>query len=169
MWKPLHLQPSAFIKRKRRKQEPPFPSFLMPHPDLNKVKPELHKIGPLEIGHSSIQGYRVSMEDDHIVAKLGGLEDHVLVGVFDGHSGDFTAKFVANKLHHIIEATKEWKDYLKLDTKSRAKKGPELLSRALVTAYLNLDEELRAILVKDGKVITNLFHFSISASYSFVL
>jgi serine/threonine protein phosphatase PrpC len=90
-----------------------------------------------------MQGYRVNMEDAHVIEEFTGINDHTLVGVFDGHAGKGTADYASLCLLETIENTKEWNSYLKLDEKRRnTPAGIELIQQALVFAYLSIDYEL---------------------------
>merc|ERR1711934_126379 len=84
---------------------------------------------------SSMQGWRVAMEDAHIqVHKVGSRSDINLFGVFDGHGGSFAAQYVENKLHDKLVNTDEWR---------HDSTDPNSLCAALKAAALSLDEDLR--------------------------
>ncbi|CAD7943486.1 unnamed protein product [Amoebophrya sp. A25] len=62
------------------------------------------------LGASSMQGWRVNMEDAHLVHEaFGGKEDTFLIGVFDGHGGPEVAKFVAKHLGNTILESESYK------------------------------------------------------------
>jgi serine/threonine protein phosphatase PrpC len=143
MWLPYHRSPSFARKRKQRVQEEEFPSWLMPQPDTTHIGGENVHINGLEIGHSSIQGYRQSMEDQHIITKLS-LANHTLVAILDGHAGEFAAKFAASMLAKHIERTKSWKDYCAQSVSARSD-ATGFLSSALVSAYMSIDEEMKEL------------------------
>jgi len=147
-WIPYHLGPS-FKRYKKRKIDNDDDDmntsmgFLLPHPKTDLIDNENVVINNLEIGHSSMQGYRVNMEDAHVIEEFTGINDHTLVGVFDGHAGKGTADYASLCLLETIENTKEWNSYLKLDEKRRnTPAGIELLQQALVFSYLSIDYEL---------------------------
>jgi serine/threonine protein phosphatase PrpC len=99
-------------------------------------------LNKLEIGHSSIQGYRPHMEDQYVAQLLDGLEDHVLVAVMDGHAGPGAAQFTSRRLSSIIGQTEQFRRYVSMDVAARASlAGVELLSAALIQAYVDMDAE----------------------------
>lgn len=125
-------------------QQTTYPSFLLPHPKTKKLSRENKVIEDMEIGHSSMQGYRTTMEDQHVINTMSALPNHVLVAIMDGHAGTFAAELTSLHLKPNIEETDEWKEYLELAEDER-EKNPELLGRALVQSFINLDEELRSL------------------------
>ena len=51
-----------------------------------------------------LQGYRDSMEDEHLIHfKLKNHKNCSVFGVFDGHGGELTSKFVKNSLIKILQ------------------------------------------------------------------
>lgn len=149
-WLPYHLEPS-FKRLKKRKADDDNNNddmntsmgYLLTQPKTEILDNENTIICGLEIGHSSMQGYRVNMEDAHIIEEFNDIKDHILVGVFDGHAGKGTADYASLCLLETIENTKEWNSYMKLDEKGRkSTAGIELLQQALVFAYLQIDFEL---------------------------
>jgi serine/threonine protein phosphatase PrpC len=114
-------------------------------------------------GHSSIQGWRSSMEDKYIIEDLTSIPKHSLVAVFDGHAGVECAAFCSNNLVNILQETPAWKLYKVLYSTgnngknmhkkpiSDADERNKLLSQALVEAYLKLDLEfLRSLVPRDA-------------------
>lgn len=82
-------------------------------------------------GLSSMQGWRISMEDAHTaVLRLEGDDDIAFFAVFDGHGGAGTAKFAGKTLHKRLAAEPAFlqKDY----------------GAALKGAFLGADVDLRA-------------------------
>lgn len=72
-----------------------------------------------------------------------------------GHAGTYAAKYTARHLKEAVESTEEWIEYAAGKHKS---KDVELLGRALLQTYLELDEELlemtqAGIMVRDLCVI----------------
>ena len=49
----------------------------------------------LEIGHTSMQGFRCHMEDRHIIKRFKSLPDHTLLAVLDGHAGKGVSTYVS--------------------------------------------------------------------------
>ena len=46
---------------------PQIPAHLMKKPKTEVLDAEVMRVNGMELGHSSIQGYRVTMEDAHII------------------------------------------------------------------------------------------------------
>ena len=126
-------------------------------------------------GHSSLQGWRLHMEDAFIIRDLnsnddsdnngdnnGHLEGHSLLAVFDGHAGSLVSTFAASHLiPHLLE-TEEWQRYSQQLTAKKASNSTadiievenavereegtiHLLRLALVKTFVSLDETLRAL------------------------
>lgn len=87
MWIPLHRQPSFASKSNKAKKEnselDPM-AHLMKNPNTEKLQCENVEVNGMNIGHASMQGYRVSMEDEHIIETFESLPDHTLVAIMDG-------------------------------------------------------------------------------------
>jgi len=145
MWIPYHRQPHFSAYKKPRILEDATSSFFMSKPNTTKLHREHVKFhnDTIEAGHSSMQGYRVHMEDERIIDKMTDLEDHVFVAIMDGHAGTFAAHYTGKTLKAKLELTPEWLEYLQLSPQERTEKA-ELLSKAIVKTYLNLDDDLRA-------------------------
>jgi len=145
MWLPMHRRPSLLTNlRKKPKVETSAFSHLMSSPKTEKIDGEntIFEDLKMEIGHSGMQGYRVTMEDKHIIDRMT-LTDHVLVAIMDGHAGNLSAIHTANLLKAKIEETDSWKEYAKLDPADRKLRASiELLNKALVGAYEKMDEVL---------------------------
>ena len=87
-WMPYHLGPSFKRYKKRKIDNDDMNTsmgFLLPYPKTDLIDNENVVINNMEIGHSSMQGYRINMEDAHVIEEFTGINDHTLVGVFDGH------------------------------------------------------------------------------------
>ena len=74
-----------------------------------------------------------------------------------GHAGTFAAELASFHLKVTIEETDEWKEYLALAEEER-EKNPELLGRALVQSFIDLDEELR-IMKEAGMMVSQYLCF----------
>jgi hypothetical protein len=86
MWLPYHRLP-RFSAQKKRKVDDSQSSFFLSEPNTRKIHREnLSFNDSIEVGHSSMQGYRVHMEDERIIDKMTELNDHVLVAIMDGTS-----------------------------------------------------------------------------------
>lgn len=140
MWLPLHK--SLFFMRSTKRHiddnddDDPYSIFLK-KPKTQKIDNELiiTKDG-LEIGHSSMQGLRRHMEDQYIMDEF--FDKHTLVAVMDGHAGEGCAQFASVKLVELLEATETWNEYCNAKDKT-SENSIDLLSRALVQAYIDLD------------------------------
>lgn len=85
-----------------------------------------------------MQGWRLEMEDKHIMCDVPGAAGYMLFAVFDGHGGDGAAIYSEACLFEQLSATAEWQQFM--ETKSE---DPVLLGNALVKAYVSLDHALR--------------------------
>lgn len=84
MWLPFHRQPHFSVQKKRTPDENGSP-FFMSKPNTRKIHRENVLFnGTIEAGHSSMQGYRVHMEDERIIDSMTELSDHILVAIMDG-------------------------------------------------------------------------------------
>eukprot|EP01032_Pedospumella_encystans_P029147 gene29147-32917_t len=150
MWRPLHKCPSFATPRKRQRvEEEEAPSAFLNAPVTKKLNCENVTINGCEIGHASMQGYRVSMEDEHIIEGFE-LKDHTLVAIMDGHAGKFAAEYTGASLKSAIEKTPQWIQYAKLNSKARADRL-DLISQALVEAYIQIDKDL--LLLDEGGIM----------------
>lgn len=103
----MHRRPSfAFARKRKRVEENAMPSPFLTEPKTEHLKCENVKINGLEIGHASMQGLRVSMEDEHIIDNINSVKDHSLVAIMDGEDTNFlfqrargTALMLAFLLH----------------------------------------------------------------------
>lgn len=59
-----------------------------------------------------MQGWRLEMEDAHIIVDMPTRKDHLFLAVFDGHAGAGAARYAAEHFVKKIEATTEWRAYL---------------------------------------------------------
>jgi len=87
-------------------------------------------------GISSMQGWRMSMEDTHIAANMPNAEDHTLFAVFDGHGGEGAANFVAARFTKQLAESREWDEYL-------ATRSEPLLRQAFTQCFIELDNQMR--------------------------
>lgn len=93
----------------------------------------------LRVGASSMQGWRSTMEDAHIVSmNMPGSNtsmlssDGALVGIFDGHCGSKMAQACAANIAHWISTSEGFSD------------GD--YTRALIEAFLHGDHKLHALM-----------------------
>lgn len=78
------------------------------------------------------------------MSSLLGFYLRTIIYLFSGHAGAFSAEFTATNLKVKIEETDEWKEYLSYQPNQR-KKHSDLIGKALVQAYIRLDEDLRGL------------------------
>ena len=119
---------------------------MLDKPKTEKPHSELKTMGSgLEVGATGMQGWRLEMEDAHIVQDLPSKPGHSLLAVFDGHGGAGAAIWVADRLIGILEASAEWKRYLK-----GSKEDPRQVGAALREAFLVADQQLRVFQDEGG-------------------
>ena len=99
MWVPCHRQPSwlAYKRKSRRDENAGLPAHLLPEPKMEHLHEIDMTINGLQCGHSSMQGYRVSMEDEFIMKDLETTANHTLFAILDGHAGLGCAAISASK------------------------------------------------------------------------
>lgn len=85
-----------------------------------------------------MQGWRIEMEDAHIAVNIPSKPDHLFLGVWDGHAGAGAAKYAHDHIINFLEDTEEWKTYLQA-----GEENAELLGKALIAAFLVLDEKMK--------------------------
>ena len=127
--------------------------FLLPYPKTKLLDNEtIFTSAGLEIAHSSMQGYRRQMEDAHIIEDFDSIPLHTLVAVLDGHAGSGVSVHASCRLLQVIEETSNWRDYVVLMSKGQSGGGNaknftadclSLISKALVQAFVAMDNELR--------------------------
>jgi len=88
------------------------------------------------VGISSMQGWRISMEDTHIATNMPNADDHTLFAVFDGHGGVGAANFVAAHFVKQLAESREWDEYL-------ATRSEPLLRQAFTQCFVELDNQMR--------------------------
>jgi serine/threonine protein phosphatase PrpC len=101
---------------------------------------------------SSMQGWRVKMEDAHSLVgslPIPGLEDVALFGVYDGHGGDLTSKYAGAHFVDIFASQKEVKEYAELSNKKSPDlhdvPGVKLLQTALTKAFFEIDDKVKEV------------------------
>lgn len=77
---------------------------------------------PEMVGHSAVQGWRLSMEDRYIMSDLD-LSQHSLLAIFDGHSGVGAANYCSANLVETLQHTASWQSY-----KEAYRRGPPATS-----------------------------------------
>ncbi|XP_065314080.1 probable protein phosphatase 2C T23F11.1 isoform X2 [Gordionus sp. m RMFG-2023] len=91
---------------------------------------EIYENKKLMVGASSMQGWRINMED-YKTCLMSIPEDPgtSFFGVFDGHGGNRTAEYSS---HHLVQKIVERSEY-----------GEGNIQQAIENAYLELDDEMR--------------------------
>ena len=119
---------------------------MLDKPKTDKPHSELKTMNNgLQVGATGMQGWRLEMEDAHIVQDLPSKPSHSLLAVFDGHGGAGAAIWAAGRLIGILEETVQWKEYLQGDKEDAA-----LVGVALRQSFLTADEQLRAFQDEGG-------------------
>jgi len=71
------------------------------------------KLETLSWGVSSMQGWRISNEDAHICQSTRLPTHHYLFGVFDGHGGEYVAKYCRDNFVSILMQQEPFQIYQK--------------------------------------------------------
>ena len=129
----------------------------------------------LQFGVSSMQGWRVHMEDAHVTEVNLYAADketkmhvpgHGLFGVFDGHGGTYAAFYSGNNIARVLSQQPKFIDYAKHEQDRSEKEksftapqekeeylqaGVDLLKQALRDAFIEIDREI-ALALRGQKV-----------------
>jgi protein phosphatase 1B len=94
----------------------------------------------LRFGLSSMQGWRVEMEDAHcaMIGLPGQLKDWSFFAVFDGHAGARVSAYCAEKLLEAIICNDDF-------CSDKSEKPHDGVETGIKTGFLRLDEQLRAL------------------------
>lgn len=121
---------------------------------LDKPKTEKHNetgLGnKLRYGLSSMQGWRIEMEDAHCaMIGLPGLEEWSFFAVFDGHAGARVSAICSEKLLFEITGNEDFKTAAPgkagSTTPNGKEKAAENIKRAIKTGFLALDDRMREL------------------------
>ncbi|XP_043930404.1 protein phosphatase 1A isoform X2 [Protopterus annectens] len=111
---------------------------------LDKPKMEKHNAhgsgNGLSYGLSSMQGWRVEMEDAHtaVIGLPSGLHEWSFFAVYDGHAGSQVARYCCEYLlEHIISNPDFWD--------SDGQSSVESVKNGIRTGFLQIDEHMRSI------------------------
>merc|ERR1711972_637752 len=118
----------------------------------------------IKFGHSSMQGWRVNMEDAYLaVPNLSSMSELSVFGVFDGHGGEEVAQYAGQKLPEMIsKLVKSKKDQIEKainDYEKNPDTCKKLLASVLDEVVMELDskivdkkaqKELKAINLANG-------------------
>jgi len=112
---------------------------------LDKPKTEKHNEdgegNGIRYGLSSMQGWRIEMEDAHCaVIGLPDLKDWCFFAVFDGHAGAKVSNYSAQKLLEAIISNEDFKSALTPDSLA-----PEGVKKGILNGFLSLDDRMREI------------------------
>uniref|UniRef100_A0A0G2K7C6 protein-serine/threonine phosphatase n=1 Tax=Rattus norvegicus TaxID=10116 RepID=A0A0G2K7C6_RAT len=114
---------------------------------LDKPKTEKHNAhgagNGLRYGLSSMQGWRVEMEDAHtaVVGIPHGLEDWSFFAVYDGHAGSRVANYCST---HLLEHITTNEDFRAADKSGFAlEPSVENVKTGIRTGFLKIDEYMR--------------------------
>ena len=94
---------------------------------------------------SGMQGWRPEMEDTHVAyLDVCGLQDFAIFGVFDGHGGGLTSKYVQQHFLEVLCRQDHFQLYKSLPAQSLRDHsiGLELLQSALLTTFTEIDKDL---------------------------
>ncbi|GMH61674.1 hypothetical protein TrLO_g9930 [Triparma laevis f. longispina] len=110
---------------------------LLDKPVIEKEGVEKGTANNLTFGVASMQGWRVDMEDSHYYN--GTLGDEVpgvsIFAVFDGHGGQFAAKYAAEHIERILKEQEKYKEYV-------TSKDPVVLGDALKACFIEIDVQM---------------------------
>ncbi|XP_041468468.1 protein phosphatase 1B-like isoform X2 [Lytechinus variegatus] len=97
----------------------------------------------LRFGLSSMQGWRVEMEDAHsaVTGLPHGLEDWSFFAVFDGHAGSKVAKHCSEHMLHEITSNPEFLGSPKIDGKLNP--STDAVKEGIRTGFLSIDSKMR--------------------------
>jgi serine/threonine protein phosphatase PrpC len=121
------------------------------------VRGNIHEAGLESYAFSGMQGWRVTMEDAHMVCNVipvaGQAEPlrkgHAIFGVMDGHGGDFTSEFAADHFMNFFSSSNRLKKYANMSIEDQSNvPGIECLRPALAETFSKLDAEIRKQQIK---------------------
>ena len=99
----------------------------------------------LRYGLSSMQGWRLEMEDAHsAVIGIPDIADNVSwFAVFDGHAGSRVSYHCSHHLLESISCSDEFRDCLKRENELSEDELMEKVKAGILQGFLSLDEKLR--------------------------
>uniref|UniRef100_A0A0G2K7Q5 protein-serine/threonine phosphatase n=1 Tax=Rattus norvegicus TaxID=10116 RepID=A0A0G2K7Q5_RAT len=141
------FQPSQLAAHSRLLETGHADSLLNMGAFLDKPKTEKHNAhgagNGLRYGLSSMQGWRVEMEDAHtaVVGIPHGLEDWSFFAVYDGHAGSRVANYCST---HLLEHITTNEDFRAADKSGFAlEPSVENVKTGIRTGFLKIDEYMR--------------------------
>lgn len=123
-----------------------------PITEKTTVRGNVNKAGLESYAFSGMQGWRMTMEDAHMVCTdihvEGRLEPlrkgHAIFGVMDGHGGDFTSEYASANFMNTFSASSRLKKYAAMSAEDQSKvPGLECLRQTLSETFSRLDVEIR--------------------------
>jgi len=101
----------------------------------------------LRYGLSSMQGWRLEMEDAHsAIIGIPDISEHVSwFAVFDGHAGSRVSYHCSNHLLESISCSDEFRDCLKRENELSEDELMDKVKAGILQGFLTLDEKLRKI------------------------
>lgn len=107
----------------------------------------------LKCAVSGMKGWRPTMEDQHMLefrlnvgAKKQELQCHSIFGVFDGHGGGYTSRYLKDNFVSVFCNRPELEEYAELENSGPESRsdgnGVQLLQDALTATFLKIDEDL---------------------------
>lgn len=123
-----------------------------PITEKSTVRGEVHQLGLESYAFSGMQGWRMTMEDAHMVCTdipVGGQKQklpkgHALFGVMDGHGGDFTSEYASKHFVDFFSQSSRLKKYASMSLGDQSNvPGLECLRMALSETFSKLDIEIR--------------------------
>lgn len=112
-------------------------------PKTEKKMEQGHCPDQFAYGISSMQGWRVDMEDSHTAkVEIPGLKEWSFFAVFDGHAGAKIAQYSSEHLLDAILQHDNIQTFLKSGKKS-TEIEPDLVKTAIREGFLNLDIKMR--------------------------
>jgi len=114
------------------------------------------QLGDICAGISGMQGCRREMEDGHIQEIID--QDHLFLGVFDGHGGIGCVQYVCGMINpetgkpffeeskdlvQILKETDEFKQYVR-----EGKQDINLLEKAITNTFIQIDKQMKDYLEK---------------------
>ena len=101
---------------------------------------EVGKGNEIEYAVSSMQGWRVDMEDSHTaILSLPNLSSWSFFAVFDGHAGSKVAEYSSK---HLVDVILNHPNIEKM-TSGKAEESNELIEKAIKDAFFEIDEKMR--------------------------
>jgi len=98
----------------------------------------------LKYGYSSMQGWRMTMEDAHTtVPTVPGLDSCSFYGVYDGHCGHTIAKYSSENLLNEFLKHSDLAELINSD--NRDKIEPSVISKVMQEGFVYLDDYMRTI------------------------